>query len=432
MMDHSDEEVSKLCEKRCSLQSHLCPELKLKSLEMCPRFFEALLESTAALVLVVDSCGSVRRMSRSCEELGSYGLVEIQGRDVWDVFVAPEQRDGLRAYFVESRLDELPSRYECEWQTCDGTWRVIDWTTALVRDSAGGVDYVLASGIDVTEHRRVVELELVEVNRELQRSNADLERFATVASHDLQEPLRKIQAFGDRLELLYKDQLPERGQDYLARMQNAAGRMRRLIEALLAFSRVATKGQPFETVALEDVVADVVSDLEVRIEHSGGRVEIAELPTLAADPNQMRQLFQNLIGNALKFHREGIPPVVKVSSELVRVVESSAVIEPEVEIYQICVEDNGIGFDERYLDRIFEVFQRLHGRGVYEGTGVGLAICRRIIERHHGQITASSTLGIGSRFLITLPVQSADMTTKQDDQETISDARVHSHHHPHG
>jgi signal transduction histidine kinase len=186
-------------------------------------------------------------------------------------------------------------------------------------------------------------------------------------------------------------------------MQNAAGRMQTLINDLLTFSRVTTKAQPFVTVDLAEIAAGVVSDLEARVERSGGRVEIGEMLTLDADPLQMRQLLQNLIGNGLKFHKPGEPPLVKVWCECVASNEAGA--EPAGgELCRILVSDNGIGFDEKYLDRIFTVFQRLHGRQAYEGTGVGLAVCRRIVERHGGEITATSEPGRGSTFFVTLPI----------------------------
>ncbi len=236
-------------------------------------------------------------------------------------------------------------------------------------------------------------------NESLQRSNRELEQFASVASHDLQEPLRKIQAFGDRLITRCSDELGEQGRDYLARMQFSATRMRSLIDALLSFSRVTTKAQPFVPVNLETVAADVVSDLEERVERMGGRVEVGPLPTLQADLSQMRQLLQNLIGNGLKFARPNEAPVVRVSSRLLPAANG------EIPFCEISVADNGIGFEEVYLDRIFELFQRLHGRQEYEGTGMGLAICRKIVERHGGSITAHSALNEGANFIVTLPLR---------------------------
>ncbi len=241
--------------------------------------------------------------------------------------------------------------------------------------------------------------------QELARSNAELQQFAYVASHDLQEPLRKIQAFGNRLKDKYGEALTDQGRDYLERMQNAASRMQFLINDLLTLSRVMTKAQPFVPVNLDQVAREVLSDLELQIQQTGGRVEVGELPTIDTDPVQMRQLLQNLISNALKFHRFESPPVVKLHSQLIigqeRQLEKSAL----TELCQIIVEDNGIGFDERYLERIFNVFQRLHSRSEYEGTGMGLAICRKIVERHGGSITAKSTPGRGATFIVTLPIK---------------------------
>jgi PAS domain S-box-containing protein len=242
------------------------------------------------------------------------------------------------------------------------------------------------------EHKRAEE-ELGRKARELTRSNAELEQFAYVASHDLQEPLRKIQAFGDRLKTHCHHALDERGRDYLQRMQNAARRMQSLINDLLTFSRVTTRGQPFVPVNLTEVAEEVVSDLEAHIQRTGGRVEVGDLPTIEADPVQERQLLQNLIDNGLKFHRPEEAPVVKVNGKLLD------------DRCEITVQDNGIGFDEKYLDRIFTIFQRLHARFEYEGTGVGLALCRKIAERHGGNITAQSTPGKGATFIVTLSVK---------------------------
>jgi signal transduction histidine kinase len=232
---------------------------------------------------------------------------------------------------------------------------------------------------------------------ELERSNRELQDFAFIASHDLQEPLRKIQAFGDRLRTKYGAVLGAEALDYLDRMQRAAQRMHTLINDLLTFSRVTSRGQPFIPVDLNRVAQDVLSDLEVRLQQSEGTVDLCPLPVIEADPTQMRQLLQNLIGNGLKFHRPGSPPTVRV--------ESASVDDGAVPQVRLTVEDNGIGFDPKYLDRLFTPFQRLHGRAEYEGTGMGLAVCRRIVERHGGSVTAESQPGQGARFLVILPVQ---------------------------
>ncbi len=241
--------------------------------------------------------------------------------------------------------------------------------------------------------RKQAEGQLRLFNEKLQQSNRELQDFAYVASHDLQEPLRKVQAFADRLSTKYGDALEGSGLDYLERMRSAAERMQKLIQDLLTFSRVATKTQPFVSVNLDTVTREVLSDLEIAVEQSGATVELENLPLVDADPVQMRQLMQNLIGNALKFRRRDAAPVIQISAQ------------KDDNFFQITVKDNGIGFDEKYLDRIFTVFQRLHGRAEYEGSGVGLAVCRKIAERHNGVITARSIAGEGAAFIVSLPLK---------------------------
>ena len=242
--------------------------------------------------------------------------------------------------------------------------------------------------------RRESERQLSKTAADLKTSNRALQDFAYVASHDLQEPLRKIRAFGDRLQVKYAPELGDRGRDYLRRMQNAAERMQGLIKDLLTYSRITTKVQPFVATDLNIVVKEVLSDLETAIEQNKGQVRLSQLPTIEADPLQMRQLFQNLIGNALKFHQPEQAPLITISQQTLPDSES---------MVELRIEDNGIGFDEKYLDRIFTPFQRLHGRLEYEGTGMGLAICRKIIERHGGRLTAESFVGQGATFIIFLP-----------------------------
>lgn len=273
--------------------------------------------------------------------------------------------------------------------------RAEDSLAALRRE----VDLRLAAEAALRErvlgYASALEAQVGERTHELRRSNDELEKFAYVASHDLQEPLRKIQAFGDRLVRKCKDQVGEQGLEYLDRMLAAAARMRQLIDDLLTFSRVTTKPQVLAVVDLGEVVRGVVGDLEHRLGGADGRVEVGELPALRADPSQMRQLFQNLIANALKFRKPDVAPVVTVAAE------------PRPGGWRIRVSDNGIGFEPAYAARIFELFQRLHGRGEYEGTGLGLAICRKIAERHGGSIEAHGRPGDGATFVIDLPADPA-------------------------
>jgi light-regulated signal transduction histidine kinase (bacteriophytochrome) len=226
---------------------------------------------------------------------------------------------------------------------------------------------------------------------ELWRSNRELQDFAFVASHDLQEPLRKILAFGDRLRIKSEGQLSADGKDYLERMLSAASRMQKLIDDLLVFSRVTTKARPFTQVDLNLVLEDVLETLDHRIESQRARVTVDALPKIEADSVQMHQLFQNLLGNSFKFQKDGQVPEVRVSAQN----SGSQVV--------VTVRDNGIGFEPQFAEKIFTVFQRLHGRGDYEGSGIGLAICRKIVERHGGHIEARSEPNRWAEFMITLP-----------------------------
>jgi len=241
---------------------------------------------------------------------------------------------------------------------------------------------------------------------QLEQSNAELRDFAGVASHDLQEPLRKIRAFADRLRLKCSSTLDAQGLDYLDRMQNAAGRMQTLIQDLLTLSHVSSRAQPFEETDLGRVVQDVFSDLELGIEQTQAKIEVGTLPKIDADPVQMRQLFQNLLSNALKFHKPGQPPEVTISAQLLPSQEQQiAEAAPGEEICQIVVADNGIGFEEQFVEQVFTLFQRLHSRQEYEGTGIGLAVCRKIAHRHGGSIIARSEKEQGATFIVKLPVK---------------------------
>jgi signal transduction histidine kinase len=264
------------------------------------------------------------------------------------------------------------------------------------------------------EKRKKAEAEIIQFNKnleqkvqertlQLERSNRELQDFAYVASHDLQEPLRKIQAFSDLLQEEYGSQLQD-GKQYLDRILNAAGRMRILIDDLLAFSRITTKALPFTKVNLNIILTEVLADMEMTIKDADGKVTLATpLPELEADPIQMRQLLQNIISNAIKFHKKGVAPSIVVSAIKTTGKKIHETSQKTGIYWQIAIQDNGIGFDEKYLDRIFTIFERLHGRRDFSGTGIGLAVCRKIVERHAGTITAKSQPNTGTTFMITLP-----------------------------
>ncbi len=290
---------------------------------------------------------------------------------------------------------EASLRESLEIETPNGSRRIILNSAVPILDEAGQVMGVVMVNEDVTEQRRAEEA-LRSYAARLERSNQDLEHFAFIASHDLQEPLRKVRSFGELLKTDFSPALGDRGRDYIFRMQDAAGRMQSMISDLLAYSRVSTQASSFSQVDLCELSKEVVSDLGALIERTGGSVELETLPVVEADRGQMRQLLLNLIGNALKFHRKEDPPRVRVHSQ--EAGERPGWVE-------LLVEDNGIGFDLGNLERILQPFQRLHGRSEYEGSGIGLAICRKIVERHGGSIGARSAPGEGTTFIVSLPLR---------------------------
>lgn len=330
------------------------------------------------------------------EELLSVGFrpliernLQVQGGDALARLLAGE---GV-AYETEQRFTN--GRGEKLW---------LHLHVSLVRDGENAPTFLIVQARDVTAHRHAEEVRSIALTQ-LTRSNQELERFASIASHDLQEPLRKIRAFGDRLQATEGERISERGRDYLARMQQAATRMQELTNGLLSFSRVTNR--PLEPVPtdLGQIVRDVLRDLEGQVTRTGGRVEIGPLPTISGDMLRLRQLFQNLVSNALKFHRPGVPPMILIRSEPFIAAAGAERDVDSPSSWRIIIEDNGIGFDEQYSDRIFGMFQRLHGRTEFEGSGIGLALCRQIVERHGGQITAKGRTGVGATFEVILPTE---------------------------
>jgi len=359
------------------------------------RHFKSWFEDAPVACHEVDRNGVILCVNQAECDLFGFSAEEMVGHPIWD-FMAAEDREKTRAGLLQRIADDKPLiPLEREYKRRDGSSVIMEIHQKRIRDLAGRATGLRTFLLDITERKRA-QMTLLEQADKLARSNAELEQFAYVASHDLQEPLRKIQAFGDRLKSKYETGLGPEGLDYLSRMQNAAARMQVLIQDLLSLSRVTSNSKPFTPVDLGDVARTVVSDLEMRIQDAGGQVDIGALPVIFGDRGQMAQLFQNLIGNGIKFRKPGEKPVVKISSEIHALANGASG-------WQITVEDNGIGFDEKYRDRIFQIFQRLHGRSEYEGTGIGLAICRKIVDRHSGAITAHSTPGAGAKFVILLP-----------------------------
>jgi PAS domain S-box-containing protein len=339
------------------------------------------------------------------KDLGAVSPKEMVGKSDFDFFpreLAEQFRTDEQKIVATGESVINQEQYKSRWGDKSGKKRWSFTSKVIWRDKAGDILGTVGITRDIHEFKTMQEAlrrseeKLREFTAQLEYSNRELQDFAYVASHDLQEPLRKIVVFGDRLKEKCGEALGAEPRDYLERMQKAASRMQTLINDLLTFSRVTTKAHPFAPVDLAEVAREVVNDLEGRIEQVKGRVEIGELPVLDAEKLQMRQLLQNLIGNALKFRRPEEPPVVKVAAR-------KFPDESGRELCELSISDNGIGFDEKYLDRIFNVFQRLHTRNEYEGTGMGLAIVRKIVLYHGGDVTAKSKPGHGAAFIVTMP-----------------------------
>jgi two-component system, LuxR family, sensor kinase FixL len=358
--------------------------------------FKDLFDNAPIAYHELDIDGRYTRINHTEELLLGYTNEELTGRHVSELILEKTSRRTVAATLAGT---QHLSAVERTFTRKDGTLVSVLNEDTMIYDADGRITGIRSTLQDITARKKAEE-QLRIFNEKLQQSNRELQDFAYVASHDLQEPLRKVQAFSDRLKTKYGDRLEGDGLDYLERMRSAANRMQLLIQDLLTFSRVSTQARPFAKVDLNAITREVLSDLEVKIEETGSTIVIDELPRLDADPTQMRQLMQNLVGNALKFRQMDTPPVINIYSKAVKANGNGL-----GKSYQVFVKDNGIGFDEKYTDKIFAVFQRLHGRAEYEGSGVGLAICRKIVERHNGNITAQSRPGEGATFAFTIPLK---------------------------
>ncbi len=333
--------------------------------------------------------GRFLRVNRRLREILGRSEQELLGLSVKDIS-HPEDRDLTDRQRGRVRSGELGvAHFEKRYLRADGRTVWVDLAVALVRGADGSPLYEIAVFDDITE-RKHAEAALHAAHEELKRSNAELEQFAYVASHDLQEPLRMVSSYTQLIQRRYGDKLDGDAKEFMHYVVDGAARMKQLIEDLLAYSRVGTKGKEFRPIELEAALKRAVTNLRAAIQESGASVTWDPLPQVVADDGQLAQLFQNLIGNALKFRGAGVPRV-HVSA-----------LEKEGE-WEISVRDNGIGIEPQYFERIFMVFQRLHTKGEYPGTGIGLAICKKVVERHGGTIWVTSQPGEGSEFHFTLP-----------------------------
>ena len=378
-----------------------------------------LAEAMPLIVWVVEADGKISFINR---QFSLYTGMETEGNLEMEFssFVHPDDLKEVKNLWSWGMKNKKDVVTEMRLRRKDGVYRWHLTRITIKKDAFGNVDFWVGTNTDIHEQKLATEImeqkvnERTEalrlINKQLEESNFELQQYAYVASHDLKEPLRKINMFANILKDRFITIEDEKAGDYMARIVKSSTRMMRLIDDLLNFSSLSSD-QHFAPADLGSIIREIVFDLELAIQEKNAVIEIGELPVIEAIPGQMRQVFQNLISNALKFSKEGKQPHIRITSEIIGEKSFNSSKQPSGAYCRIMVEDNGIGFDEQYLEKIFTLFQRLHNRE-YEGTGIGLAVAQKIILKHSGLITARSKENEGAKFIIILPVK--QLNTSQD------------------
>lgn len=375
-------------------QENLMRKQAEKDLREKEEWLRSVVENAEDGIITLDHRGIIESFNSSAQRIFGYSVSEAIGRK-FSIFILEPDRSKFKLdfnNFVRASRGALSRMEPLEFHGRKKNGSTFPLDLAVSAMSLLNKRRYIVLVRDITK-RKETENALRNHTAELKRSNMELENYAYLTTHDLQEPLRKIIIFGDRLNNSLGDTITEREREYLSRMQKAASRMQKFIDDLLQYSRIQAGTKTLGLIDLNRIIDEVVADLNIMITKYQGTVEVIHLPTLEAEPVQMHQLFLNLITNALKYHKKGVSPLIKVSSSYNK----------KIKIWEIRVEDNGIGIDEKHSRRVFRLFERLHGKSDYEGTGIGLGICQKVVHLHHGEITFESKLGQGATFIITLP-----------------------------
>jgi PAS domain S-box-containing protein len=350
-----------------------------------------LLENVNDAVIAIDTEFNITSWNKAAKKIYGWDFEEVSGKDSIHLLrINPSNED--KEEIIHSIAEEGIFNREIIHRKKDGTSVYVGSTVMELKDINDEIIGYIALNRDISKRKKVQE-ELKETIENLKRSNEELERFAYVASHDLQEPLRTIASFTQLLEKRYKGKFDSDADEFMDYIVEAAKRMKEQIVGLLEFSRVATNGEEFQPISTNSILDHVTSNLKASIKECNGEITRDNLPDITGDAAQLQRVFQNLISNAIKFRKPGEPPKIHVSS----------VKDDEKGDYIFKVSDNGIGIEEQYFDRIFTIFQRLHTREKYKGTGIGLSIVKKIIDRHGGRVWVESSFGVGSTFYFTIP-----------------------------
>ena len=364
-----------------------------EALRLSNIYNRSLIEASLDPLVTIGHDGKITDVNTSTELVTGYSRDELIGTDFTNYFTEPEKaKKGYQEVFKEGFVSD----YALEIQHRNGSITPVLYNASVYKDESGEVIGVFAAARDITERKKAEEMLKLKLE-ELARSNAELEQFAYVSSHDLQEPLRMISSYLQLLQRRYQGNIDDKADKYIYYAVDGASRMQNLINDLLEFSRVTTRAREPEPTDCEFVLNQVLSNLELYIKENKATVSHDPLPEVMADSTQLVQVFQNLIINGIKFHSEEAPKI-HISAE------------KKAREWVFSVQDNGIGIDPQYSEKIFEVFKRLHKKEEYPGTGIGLAICKKIVERHGGRIWVESELGKGSTFYFTLPINPGEVS----------------------